>query len=107
MKTRKITFDTVTGHEVDPQQAESFDGRFVTERRNRATPEGERMTPKEAEKLKVGDRLICKDDGAEGHVSEIGYCGAIVKWEDGQVSNRHFDDFGNFTRAVPARRESA
>jgi hypothetical protein len=29
-KRRRITFDTVTGREVDPRQEESFDGRFIT-----------------------------------------------------------------------------
>ncbi len=30
MKTKKITFDTVTGKIVDPRQSQSFDGRFAT-----------------------------------------------------------------------------
>lgn len=30
MKVRRITFDTVTGRQVDPRQEESFDGRFQT-----------------------------------------------------------------------------
>lgn len=55
------------------------------------------MTRKEAEKLRVGDRVVFSD-GVQGNVEQVGYCVATFKWDDGQQGNIHFEDMEDVSR---------
>lgn len=50
------------------------------------------MDRKASERLKIGDRLRYISDGALGTVTETGYSGVKIAWEDGQIGIIHHDD---------------
>jgi hypothetical protein len=63
------------------------------------------MTRKEANRLKIGDRVTIWPDQqgeASGAIIEVGYCAIKFQWDDGEVSIIHKDDMENVERARAA-----
>jgi hypothetical protein len=59
------------------------------------------MNRKEADKLKLGDRVVIwadTENEAHGEVIEHGYCASKFKWDDGEVSVIHANDMVNVMR---------
>ena len=59
------------------------------------------MTRKEADKLKLGERVTIwpgQPAAASGEIIESGYCALKFKWDDGEVSIIHKDDMTDVVR---------
>ncbi len=54
------------------------------------------MTSKQAKKLKIGDKVqtdkLPVGEHHEGEVTDAGYTGVTITWDDGQIGSVHFDD---------------
>lgn len=55
------------------------------------------MDRKASERLKVGDAVVFSD-GVRGTVTDRGYSGVHIKWEDGQQGVIHHDDMQDVSR---------
>jgi len=54
------------------------------------------VTPREARRLKVGDRVAWQADPiVGGTVIDKGYIGLTIKWDDGQTDTLHIYDCEN------------
>lgn len=64
------------------------------------------MNRRDAEKLKVGDKVLWSDN-TRGEVVDKGYVGFTVKWDDGQIGIVQFDNTGDLLNQIRASSKKA